>query len=348
MEKNDKTIISALLPFILILLSLIFYISPSFMFLFFPLILLFPLALSPLLIGVYKYRAKFLVPLISSAVFFVIFYFIPFFTTKDPKTVRLQESLTLLLPVLYLILCLFPALLYYYSLKKNFTMQKTFHLFFGYIFLIVIGLVVIFKINLFSDQLAYWSRQWGNFTKEYIADLKKLNFSDDFIQNQLFIMNESLKIVKGYFPSLLFMGLTGYFILNIFASTLFISRFITKNMDFLNIFHVKINEHIIWVFIASWALHFLFLNLKLEALSKAGLNLSFIVSILYIFQGLSIFLFRLLISHLSLMFKTVLLFVFFILVSRFLLISSIILMGLGLLDIWFDFRKLKSADEPET
>jgi len=178
----------------------------------------------------------------------------------------------------------------------------------------------------------------------YIAELKKQNFSEEVIQQQIINKMIAINIIKNYYAALLFISLIMYFTINIGIGFVIISRYFLKKPIFLKLFEIKVNEHLIWAFILSWALLFIFLNLHLEKFSRIAWNISIIISTLYFLQGVSIFLFRFLFFRIPFFIKAFLLFLFFYAFLRFLLIGSILFMGIGVLDLWLDFRKFHTID----
>ncbi|KMP11041.1 hypothetical protein UR09_04495 [Candidatus Nitromaritima sp. SCGC AAA799-A02] len=92
----------------------------------------------------------------------------------------------------------------------------------------------------------------------------------------------------------------------------------------------------VWVFIGSGGLFFFFG----ESLGALGMNLFFLVLVVYFFQGLAILIHFLESRNVPLFFWVL---IFFVIVIQPLLIGAAI--GLGIFDIWIDFRKIRKNPE---
>ncbi len=99
-------------------------------------------------------------------------------------------------------------------------------------------------------------------------------------------------------------------------------------------------DQTVWVFIASGALYFL----AGDVLSIIGMNLFFLVLVVYFFQGLAILIYFLESRNVPVFFWIL---IFFVIVFQPLLIGAG--MGLGIFDSWMDLRKLRAnqAQNPE-
>lgn len=96
-------------------------------------------------------------------------------------------------------------------------------------------------------------------------------------------------------------------------------------------------DHFVWVFIASG----FFLLLPLDALNSIGVNSLFLSLLVYTIHGMAILFFWLERKKKS---RFLLYMGIFLLLIQPLLL--IIIAGLGIFDIWFDFRKLRGAPPP--
>lgn len=332
-NSNTTNIIT---PFIIIIVSLLFYLSPLY-FRYFPFfIIFFPLSLAPLMIGFYKYRLNFIFYII---LFLIVISIILLYPVLINKKANIQLGLFLNNLLAYLLFLVIPSFIFGYGLQKNYSLQTIYSMYLYYVLLLIAGILLLMQTDYFSGKVSYFFTQFDNQFSNYIAELKANKISEEIIQQQIANKILMINLIKNYYPALLFIVFVLYFTINITISIVIISRYFVKKPVFLNIFTIKVNEHIIWIFILSWTLLFIFLNLHLEKFTRIAWNISIIVSTLYFLQGASIFLLKFLFFNIPFWLKVILLFIIFYISLRFIIISAIIFMGIGLLDLWLDFRK---------
>ncbi|MDP3480033.1 MAG: DUF2232 domain-containing protein, partial [Desulfoprunum sp.] len=101
----------------------------------------------------------------------------------------------------------------------------------------------------------------------------------------------------------------------------------------------QLPERLIWVVIAGAVLAML----PLSSIKIFGINILILISIIYCFQGLAIFSYFLHKWNVPIVFRS-----FLYVIVVFQSFGTILLLGVGLSDVWLDLRKLKLPTEPET
>jgi len=101
----------------------------------------------------------------------------------------------------------------------------------------------------------------------------------------------------------------------------------------------QLPERLIWVVIAGAVLAML----PLSSIKIFGINILILISIIYCFQGLAIFSYFLHKWNVPIVLRS-----FLYVIVVFQSFGTILLLGVGLSDVWLDLRKLKLPTEPET
>jgi len=101
----------------------------------------------------------------------------------------------------------------------------------------------------------------------------------------------------------------------------------------------QLPERVVWVVIAGAA----FALLPFSSLKVFGINLLIFISLIYCFQGLAIISYYLHTWNVPIFLRS-----FLYVIVVFQSFGTILLLGLGLADVWLDFRKLKKPPEIET
>lgn len=113
-----------------------------------------------------------------------------------------------------------------------------------------------------------------------------------------------------------------------------------KTLEFM-----KVNDYIIFALIAGWGGFILLDSSRFPALSIAALNLALMVSTLYVAQAMGIIKYFMVGRGLPAVILPLILFTTVALWPPIVIFLTIILLGLGALDLWADFRKLNPDNE---
>lgn len=169
--------------------------------------------------------------------------------------------------------------------------------------------------------------------KETVELYKKSGLSDEQVEGLIGFSGKIEALILKTFPSLLFVSTLFVSLLNL----LILKRLLKKRG--IEEYQVELAnwrspEFLVWVLIAGGGL----LLLKDERAATVGLNLLIVTGCLYLFQGLAITAF-----YFKKMETPLFLRVLGYLLIFFQQIFTILVIGLGLFDLWFDFRRLKKG-----
>ncbi|MCP4133322.1 MAG: DUF2232 domain-containing protein [bacterium] len=143
----------------------------------------------------------------------------------------------------------------------------------------------------------------------------------------------------GFFIQSLFNAFIGYFILRFFFSR------VVKSPSREGLEFFKLNDYCIFAVIIGWGLVLLLDKAEYSTINIIGLNAALIVSVFYVIQAMGIVKFFL-IKKGAPSYLLPMLFLFTVLLGGgAILVSAVVLAGLGTLDLWADFRKLEQQVE---
>ena len=202
------------------------------------------------------------------------------------------------------------------------------------VFLIILLFFIV--IDRESTLTEFFQKQIEGYFEQSMGALKAMDNSEGVESMQKFADKASGSLAKLY-PSLIIFGIFITAVINYYTI-----RFLWGYLYSLELFHsARFSEWVlpdqtIWVFISSGALSFFVGNI----LGTIAMNLLFIVLVAYFLQGLSILIHFLESRNVSVFFWVL---IFFIIVFQPLLIGVGI--GLGVFDIWMDFRKIRDNKE---
>lgn len=234
--------------------------------------------------------------------------------------------------LIYLFIFAIPAFLFWYSTKLDF--NKGFALFVYYSLILTILFTSFTKTEYFSKNI---SPVINKIEREIETAMEKDN------TETYRIIKERLELLKEFYPAIIFITLMIYFSLNYLIYLILISFTFGKPL-FINIFWLKVPDFVIWLFILFWGILLLILsiNIKYQIVEQIIFNICIIISFLYFLQGCLIILFFSFLFKWNLLIK----FLIILIISYLLFFSglklpvSLIIMGLGVLDLWVNFRRI--------
>lgn len=169
------------------------------------------------------------------------------------------------------------------------------------------------------------------------------------LYEQVDISSEQLTIIKDYagpiaalltriFPAMFLVGASLFIWLNILAAQRLFRKYGLHYPEFGDLTRWKAPEKMVWLLIGAGGM----LLVEAGAVKYAGLNLLIICLFVYLCAGLSVISYFLKVKRIPVFFKV--LFYVLIIFQQYLLL---LVMALGLFDLWADFRKLiKPAQDP--
>ncbi len=119
----------------------------------------------------------------------------------------------------------------------------------------------------------------------------------------------------------------------------------TQGKDVRSLEFFRLNDYTIFLIIAGWGLFMLLDKTSYPVISVAALNIALAGSVLYIIQALGILKFFIIRKGMPTVLIPLLIFTLLILGPSVIMFSMIILLGIGTLDLWGDFRKLNPKIE---
>lgn len=216
-------------------------------------------------------------------------------------------------------------------LRKSYSIEKT------VFYSVAVFLVLCFVL------LIYYSVKLGktpwNFIEFHISESIQENIR---LYSQLDAPSEQLDLIRNntkaiitviinLFPALILISVSFTAWLNILAGRFIFQRRGMWYPDFGDLAYWKISDRMIWFVIISGVL----LLIPVGMLKVVALNLLIVFLFIYMFQGLAIINFFFKKKNVPGFFRTICYFLIF--AQQFLLI---LVVGLGLFDVWVDFRKL--------
>jgi uncharacterized protein YybS (DUF2232 family) len=215
-------------------------------------------------------------------------------------------------------------------LKRYVSVEKTFLLASSALFCCGAGLVLYYS---FHAGIAPWQM-----VKLHVSDIVreniKLSAQLNIPEEQIGLLRENvpqiIRFLTGIFPSLAFSGIVFVVWANLLVGRLLFRINGIAFPDFGDLAAWKSPEKLVWILIAAGIM----LLLPIEDVAIVGMNLLILCSLIYLFQGLAIVAFFFRHKRVPLFFQWLIYALFA--VQLYLLI---IVIALGLFDIWVDFRK---------
>ncbi len=169
--------------------------------------------------------------------------------------------------------------------------------------------------------------------------LRQYRNSDAISQENLLALERTLHFMREYVPKLLPSMLAGFAIFTTWTTMLIGNRLLfilTGERPWSSFKYWQLHEKLIWLLVASACITLL----PIESARIAGINLLLITVLAYCLQGMAILVYFLNKWNLPKIFRGIL-YVMILLQS----FGTLILAGVGVADVWFDFRRLNAGDE---
>jgi len=219
-------------------------------------------------------------------------------------------------------------------LRKNYSIEMT--VVYSVVALLALGLIFLLYFSVI---------QWKGplyLIESYIAETVKENINIYFQlsgsseQTELLRRNAGhiTRFLTNLFPAIVLVGTSFFVWLNILAGRLLFQKNRMWYPDFGDLSRWKIPDKYVWLVIVSGIL----ILLPVGGVKIVGLNILVILFFFYLLQGLSIVNFYFNKKNMPIFFR--ILGYFLIFAQQFLLLLVI---GLGLIDVWADFRKLEKV-----
>jgi len=219
-------------------------------------------------------------------------------------------------------------------LRKNYSIEIT--VFYSVVALLALGLIFLLYFSVI---------QWKGplyLIESYIAETVKENINIYFQlsgsseQTELLRRNAGhiIQFLTNLFPAIVLVGTSFFVWLNILAGRLLFQKNGMWYPDFGDLSRWKIPDKYVWLVIVSGIL----ILLPVGGIKIVGLNILVILFFFYLLQGLSIVNFYFNKKNMPIFIR--ILGYFLIFAQQFLLL---LVVGLGLIDVWADFRKLEKV-----
>jgi uncharacterized protein YybS (DUF2232 family) len=216
-------------------------------------------------------------------------------------------------------------------LRRNYSIETT--VFFSVVALLSLGLVMLLYLSIMQGKGPLYLIQ------SYIANVVQENIR---IYSQLGGSSEQIELLKKHaehitrffthlFPAIVLVGTAFFVWLNILAGRILFQKNGMWYPDFGDLSRWKMHDKFIWLLIVSGIL----VLVPFGTLKIVGLNVLVLLLLFYLFQGLSIVQFYCNKKSIPLFIRVIGYFLIF--AQQFLLLLVI---GLGVIDVWADFRKL--------
>ena len=164
-----------------------------------------------------------------------------------------------------------------------------------------------------------------NTSLQIIQDSKWVQFAKDMIPFSAFIYSLMVTSLSFFLMKKVFMKKQG---IGVRALELF-----------------RLNDYFIFSLIAGWGIFLLLDKNRFPAVTAAALNIALAASMLYIIQALGIIKFYIIKKGVPVVLLPLMILTLLILGPSILIFAMIILIGIGTLDLWGDFRKLNPEIE---
>lgn len=221
-------------------------------------------------------------------------------------------------------------------LRRNYSIETT--VFFSVVALLGLGLVMLLYLSIMQGKGPLYLIQ------SYIAGVVQENIR---IYSQLGGSSEQIELLKKYadqitrffinlFPAIVLVGTAFFVWLNILAGRILFQKNGMWYPDFGDLSRWKMHDKFVWLLIIAG----IFVLVPFGALKIVGLNVLVLLLLFYLFQGLSIIQFYCKKKSIPLFIRVIGYSLIF--AQQFLLLLVI---GLGVIDVWADFRKLGKTNE---
>ncbi|MBN2514445.1 MAG: DUF2232 domain-containing protein [Deltaproteobacteria bacterium] len=220
-------------------------------------------------------------------------------------------------------------------LRRNYSVETT--VFFAVMIFLGLGLMILLYLSIMQGKgpLHLVQSYIAGVVQENIRIYSQLGGSSDQIELLKKHADHITRFFTNLFPAIVLVGTAFFVWLNILAGRILFQKNGMWYPDFGDLSRWKIHDKFVWLLIISG----IFVLLPLGALKIVGINVLVLLLFLYLFQGLSIIQFYCNKKGIPLFIRIIGYFLIF--AQQFLLLLVI---GLGVIDVWADFRKLEKAD----
>ena len=203
------------------------------------------------------------------------------------------------------------------------------------------SLSIILLFFIFTDRESslteFFQQQIDGHFKQSMEALKEMGDKPENLKAMQEFADKTSDALAQSYPSFIIIGTFITAVINYYAA-----RFLWGRIYGSDLFHParfsgwSVPDQTVWVFIGSGALLFSADGI----LGAVGMNLFFLVSVVYFFQGLSILIYFLESRNVPVFFWIL---IFFVIAFQPLLVGAAI--GLGVFDIWMDMRKIRKTQD---
>jgi uncharacterized protein YybS (DUF2232 family) len=216
------------------------------------------------------------------------------------------------------------------TLKRRYSLEKTFALASLTLFCCGVGFVLYYAIQAGVAPWRMVEMTIEGTIKENLKLYEQMNISEDQIT---VIRENTMEITRFFtdiFPALTFSGAIMTVWLNMLAARSLLRKHIREFPDFGDLTLWKAPEKLVWLLIASGSM----MLAPGQILDTVGMNVLIVCCLIYLFQGLAITSFFFRHKQAPVIFRW--LFYVLIVVQQYMLVLVI---AVGLADMWIDFRK---------
>ena len=161
-------------------------------------------------------------------------------------------------------------------------------------------------------------------------------------------LDESIDILRDIIPFAYFINSIIFSLIFFYFVRLILKKFLkTYENEAHGIEFFKLNDYFIFTLILGWLIVLLVDKREYYIIYISGLNIALIISVLYLIQSIGIFKFFLKKKGLPQFLIPLSLLVILFLGLKIVLFLSIILVGIGAIDFWADFRKIGNASKTQ-
>ena len=227
----------------------------------------------------------------------------------------------------------FAGVLFSEILKQHVSAGKTFLMASSALFCCGAGLVLYYSFQAGIEPWRMVELRVAEVVRENIKLLTQLNIPDEQIKLIQESAPQTIRFLTGITPALFLSGAVFTAWVNLIAAR---RLFRIKGIafpDFGDLTAWKSPEKLVWVLIAAGVM----VLFPVEGIAIAGMNLLILCGLIYLFQGLAIVAFFFRRKRVPLFFQW--LFYALLFVPLYMLVMLVIIIALGLFDMWVDFRK---------
>lgn len=197
------------------------------------------------------------------------------------------------------------------------------------------GWLLVVAFASFGAEVSVYGQMLRTLDQALTESLEHYRKSSDFSADALIVVETTVQQMKLIIPIIL-PGILGGVILTATWTTMVLGNFLmgkSANAAVWPSFHQwQLPEKLIWTVIGMGA----FILTPIEPLPKIGINCILLLCVVYCFQGFSVTVFFMNKWQIPLLLRS-----FFYVMIVFQSLGTLILLLLGVADIWVDFRKLK-------